>query len=280
MNYHRFIHILGSVLLLAGGTLFGTGCSGGKEVPTDAHPVLVTVQVVPEAAVPGQTVTLAWRFALADGWHLYWSGRNDTGYPPRIDLDLPEGWMAGGLRWPVPERHVAAGDILDHVYHGELVLIQKMVAPVDAVPGQEVTLAANIQWLACKDMCLPGRTALSLTIPIQDRAVHREPNIATVAMDRLPQYLQEGILDTAWEGATFHVSPTEAARLTFMPTEDCGPLADLLHDGRGDRLALRFRPKGDTAGPVRGLIILEQDGRPSRTYQVDFPAVALPSAQP
>ena len=61
---------------------------------------------LPAAAAPGESVTLIWRFELADDWHLYWTGRNDSGYPPLIELDLPEGWVAGGLQWPAPERYV------------------------------------------------------------------------------------------------------------------------------------------------------------------------------
>jgi len=266
--------------LIAGMVLAGAGCSGGKSGPSDSHPVLVSVEISPTAAVPGESVTLVWRFALADGWHLYWSGRNDTGYPPGIDLDLPEGWVAGGLQWPAPERYVSAGDILDHVYHDELVLIQKLGAPSNATVGLPVTVQADVQWLACKDMCLPGRTSLSVAVPVSDRSRNREPNIASVAADRLPAPVPDGILETGWEGATFHMSLPGAELLTFMPTEDCGQLVDLLNDGRGESLTLRFRPKRDTVGPVRGLISVEEESGKTRVYRVDFPAVRFAAATP
>jgi hypothetical protein len=63
-----------------------------------------------------------------------------------------------------------------------------------------------------------------------------------------------------------------------MPTEDCGQLVDLLTDGQGDRLALRFKPKSGTVGPVRGLIIIEENGEPKRSFRIDFPAAALADA--
>ena len=65
-----------------------------------------------------------------------------------------------------------------------------------------------------------------------------------------------------------------------MPTDDCGPLVDLVHDGQAERLALRFRPKGETAGPVRGLITIDDADGKSRTYRIDFPAVLLETASP
>jgi DsbC/DsbD-like thiol-disulfide interchange protein len=262
------------------GVAFLTGCSGQGDAPDDANPVLVSVEVVPAAAAPGESVTLVWRFALADDWHLYWSGRNDSGFPPRIDLELPEGWLAGGLQWPAPERYLSAGDILDHVYFGELVLIQKIGAPADATPGGNIAIKADVQWLACREMCVPGNTTLTLELPVATRVDNPEPNSASQAAARLPVPLPAQILQTKWDGATFHASSPRAHRLTFMPTEDCGRLVDLLNDGQGDRLALRFKPKGETAGPVRGLITIEIEGTEPRTYRMDFPAVLLETASP
>ena len=68
--------------------------------------------------------------------------------------------------------------------------------------------------------------------------------------------------------------------MTFMPTEDCGELNDLLRDGRGSPLALEFRKKRGTAGPVRGLITLETPQGAPRTYRIDFPATVLTAASP
>ena len=55
---------------------------------------------------------------------------------------------------------------------------------------------------------------------------------------------------------------------------------DLLKDGQADRLALRFKPKGETVGPVRGLITIELDGGESRTYRIDYQAAPLVTASP
>jgi thiol:disulfide interchange protein DsbD len=265
-------------VLIAGVVLAGAGCSGGKSGPSGSHPVLVSVEISPTAAVPGESVTLVWRFEMADEWHLYWMGRNDSGYPPRIELDLPDGWVAGGLQWPVPERYIAPGDILDHVYFDELVLLQKIGAPVDALPDEEIVIKADVQWLACRDMCVPGRSSLDVTIPVRSLSAAVPDDPAAEAAFRLPRDLPPRTLETAWEGVTFHVHHPRAGSLTFMPTDDCGQLVDLLNDGQGDRLALRFKPKGGTVGPVRGLITIEETGGRTGSYRIDFPATALADA--
>ena len=267
--------------LFIGTAILCSGCSADRRGrPSDDQPVAVSVEVVPEAAAPGEAVTLVWRFALAEGWHLYWAGRNDSGYPPRIDLNLPEGWVVGGLQWPVPERYVSAGDILDHVYFEELVLIQKLGAPAGAEAGREVKIQADVQWLACKDMCVPGKTALTLSIPVRTAVPNEEPNPASKAAARLPGPLPAGVLETRWEGTVFHVLRPGARLLTFMPTDDCGQLVDLLRDGQGARLALRFRPKGGTVGPVRGLITIEDESGQAYAYRMTFPASALAAGSP
>jgi DsbC/DsbD-like thiol-disulfide interchange protein len=267
--------------LVLGTAILCAGCSTENEKqPTDSNPVVITLETVPGNATPGDSVTLVWKFDLAADWHLYWAGRNDTGFPPLIDLELPAGWVAGGLQWPVPERHVSAGDILDHVYFGELILIQKIGAPDDANLGVQVEIKADIQWLACKDMCVPGRTHLTVSIPVRSHADNSEPNSASRAAARLPVPLPDGILETRWEAGTFHIHSPGARRLTFMPTDDCGQLVDLLEDGQAERLALRFKPKGETVGPVRGLITIEQESGNPRTYRIDYPAALHGAAHP
>jgi DsbC/DsbD-like thiol-disulfide interchange protein len=265
------------VILTLIGTLALAGCSGG---PDDSDPVHVSVSVVPNEAEPGGSVTLLWTFEIAPDWHLYWIGRNDSGYPPKVDLDLPDGWLAGGLQWPVPERYVMPGDILDHVYHHDLVLLQKIGVPAEARPGDEVAITAKVGWLGCKDSCVPGSADLSFTVPVALRADAARDDDLVEALDHLPESLPAGLLTTRWEGAVFHISAAGADRLTFMPTEDCGDLVDLIHDGEGAPLALEFRPRRGTAGPVRGLITLESPSGDSHTYIVDFPASVLTDVSP
>jgi len=227
--------------------------------------------------MPGRSVTLVWRFEVASGWHLYWTGRNDSGFAPIIDLNLPPGWIAGGLQWPAPERHLSEGDILDHVYYDELVLIQKVGVPASASPTGKVALSGQVQWLACKDSCVPGKAAVPFEVTLADHQEGQRSAAYREAHANLPRLLPAGLLRTRWEGQTFHVQGPAAARLSFMPTVDCGELVDLITDGQGPDLALRFQVKGETVGPVRGLITIQTAGEPSLAYVVDFPVALLRS---
>ena len=76
-----------------------------------------------EAVIPGQPFEVGIRFKLSPGWHIYWQNSGDSGLPPVAEWKLPIGFSAGDLRFPVPARSVAAGDIVTNVLDGEPVLL-------------------------------------------------------------------------------------------------------------------------------------------------------------
>jgi thiol:disulfide interchange protein DsbD len=269
----EFRKMAGAALLVL--ALATAGC--GPRPPDDAHPVQVAVETDLPTAVPGGRITLVWRLKIAPGWHLYWPGRNDSGFAPRIDLELPAGWLAGGLQWPAPERHVTEGEILDHVYYDELVLLQVVSISAAAPALGGVALQGQVEWLACKDSCVPGKATVPVTIAMSSARGQAPSAVYEAARERLPQPLPEGLLATGWDGAAFRVSGEPGSVLTFMPSGDCGELVNLLRDGQGEQLALRFQLKNNTVGPVRGLITIKSVAGPRRAYIVDFPAEMLPA---
>ena len=120
------------------------------------------------AIAPGSTFDVAIQFKLAEGWHIYWQNPGDAGLPPRITWTLPPGFETGALRFPVPRRQLDPGNIVTFVIDGTPVLFQTLTAPKDLPPGGKVTLAAELQWLTCKEACVPEHAALSVAIPVGD----------------------------------------------------------------------------------------------------------------
>lgn len=277
-----------AALIAAWLALPGAGCRRAPAPAPEPEPatslptplVSMSASVEPASAPPGGTVTVLWRLRPAAQWHLYWNGRNDSGFAPRQKLELPAGWAAGPLQWPTPTRHVEPGEILDHIYEGELVLLQDVQLPADAPAGRTLELRAGWEWLACRDRCVPGRDSLAVAIEVvAGPQAAPSPRLAE-ARARLPLPLPAGLLRITWEGAALRVERASAAttgdpgRLTFMPAEDCGELADLQRDGAGPALALRLLPQEGRVGPVRGLVVVEDAGGPARAYVIDEPAVS------
>lgn len=243
----RFFPLLLVILLLA-------ACGDGEVRRQGDPPALMSVRVLPPAA--DGTVHVSWYFDLAADWHLYWPGLNDSGFPPNVRLHLPEGWSARPLRWPVPERYVMPGDLLDHVYDQPLVVLEQVLVPPDPVAAAGAEITARWRWLACRSECVPGDTTLVATVPYRLEAAAAAPPGAEPVF---PAPLPDGSWTAEWEGADLLVRVPGARRLCFFPFDDCGRPVNLLADGeaQGDLLRLRLVPSGDKVGPVRGLLQVE-----------------------
>ena len=135
----------------------------------------VTVDLIAEqsAAVPGQTLTVALDFELETHWHLYWENPGASGLPVEIEWNLPEGFVAGEIEWPAPER-IELGGLMSYAYEDAVTLMVPISVPDTAVVGESVTIAGDAFWLACKEMCLPGDAKLSLELPVAATATPSE----------------------------------------------------------------------------------------------------------
>jgi DsbC/DsbD-like thiol-disulfide interchange protein len=124
------------------------------------------------AAVPGASLGVGVTFTIAPGWHIYWRNPGDGGLATSVDWRLPEGYTAGELTWPLPERFVdPSGQITTFGYEAKTLLWSKVQVPASAPVGQTVTLTAKAAWLVCnKDRCVPGEAEVKLALPVAAEA--------------------------------------------------------------------------------------------------------------
>lgn len=229
-----------------------TGCTaGGDKAPSPASvatPVTVTAHL---AAATADSLQLVWRFQLQDQWYLYGPFRNDTGFAPSVTLSLPDGWTAGPLHFPPPTRKVLPGDILDHVYQEELLLTQTVHLGV--ANDRPAELAATVNWLVCKDLCVPGQAALTVAI---DRPTDEGTRLLARAEASRPRPLAPDVYRTERGTNSIALTVPGAARLVFIPSEDAPLFEDLLADGKadGEVLNLRLRPATMALTPFSGLL--------------------------
>jgi thiol:disulfide interchange protein len=113
---------------------------------------------------PGQTLWLDVSSAIAPGWHVYWKNPGDSGLPTEIDWNLPAGFSAGDMEWPVPERFVL-GPVVNYGYAGSLDLLVPVTVPATFDPSASVHLAATLKYLVCAEICIPGEAKLALDLP-------------------------------------------------------------------------------------------------------------------
>ncbi len=119
------------------------------------------------AIYPGQSFLISLKLKVDDGWHIYWRNPGDAGAPPSIDWKLPPGFSTGEIMWPYPER-ILLPPLTNFGYEGEVSLLSEITAPLDLKPGDKITLNAIADWLVCKEVCIPERADLNLTLNIAD----------------------------------------------------------------------------------------------------------------
>jgi len=81
------------------------------------------------AVIPGKAFTLGLFLKMAPGWHTYWKFPGDAGIPTEIKLQLPPGWKAGEIQWPIPLKTSDPGDIQTYGYQDEVLLMQEVTPP-------------------------------------------------------------------------------------------------------------------------------------------------------
>ncbi|WP_440959173.1 protein-disulfide reductase DsbD family protein [Oceanicaulis sp. LC35] len=123
------------------------------------------------SVAPGETFYLALHQQITPGWHTYWRNPGDSGEPTRLDLDLPDGWSAGGMIWPAPHSY-DLGPLSNYGYSAEVTLPAPVTVPANAAPGP-LTITAFATWLVCEDICIPEEADLTLTLQIGETAVDR-----------------------------------------------------------------------------------------------------------
>ena len=184
MRLTRLIFALG-FLLSAGAPSFAGSASA------DAQHLHVQL-VVPAADVnPGGTRPIGLYFKLEPGWHVYWKNAGDSGEPPRIKWTLPNGITAGPLQFPAPKR-LPLGPLMDYGYENE-VLYPVNIKVSDSVAAGTIPLDARVDWLVCREVCIPGKAELQTSlqvVPFTTAKAEANPGdkeIWTRLSDRLPQ---------------------------------------------------------------------------------------------
>jgi len=184
--HRRFLAGLAPAVLLAGlllaGGLFVQGAAAqgtaaqGTVAPSAGDPAASPwfeteqgkVRLIAAAPQLGaaDTIRLGLEFHLAPGWDIYWRSPGDAGLPPQIDWQGSRNLASAEIAWPAPRRFSAYG--LETIgYQGNVVL--PITARLERV-GAALSLHAALEYLTCKDICIPYDTVLTLDLPVESTA--------------------------------------------------------------------------------------------------------------
>lgn len=269
-------------MLIVFAFLMGATAAFAQEQPK------VHVRLISEdkAVGPGQSVTIALEERIAEGWHTYWKNPGDAGAPTQIDWTLPQGWHAGAIQWPRPKR-LPVGPLMDYGYEGKVWLLDSLSVPIDAKPGNMVNLKAAVNWLVCKNICIPEDRAVSLALYIGQ--TQKDPDVAqdfAAVRAQLPvvspwklAYAQNAGLDL------FIAAPSLVSAhpidVEFFPANS-GVIKNAAPQLLGyaqNGLVLRLQPAARLHGALEGLLVLTSRDRSVEAIQIDAPAGQVPPAE-
>jgi len=151
-------------LLLLGG-LVGLIAGSANAEPQRVGPVRAELIAAKHGIVAGEAVEVGLHIVPDENWHVYWKNPGDAGMPPKLEWELPPGWSASPISWAAPER-IDVPPLTSYGYHGEVLYPLTLTPPGDLKAGDIIELNAAAEWLVCKEVCLPGKSELSLTLPV------------------------------------------------------------------------------------------------------------------
>ena len=176
--------------LLAGSTpALGQGTTDDPSPHSEARLIAETRSIR-----PGEPFTVGLLLTLDPDWHSYWKNPGDSGEPTSITWRLPEGFAAGPIQWPVPER-ISFPPLVSYGYYDQVLLPIEITPPAGLAAGDTVRLAGRADWLVCIEDCFPAEAQLALALPVRDAAPEPDPDTAArfaEARARMP------VVDPRW----------------------------------------------------------------------------------
>ncbi|MEZ4534796.1 MAG: thioredoxin family protein [Cyanobacteriota/Melainabacteria group bacterium] len=199
--------------------MFFSGASAQDAEGERVKPRLVLQKT---ALVPGEKVKVGVVFDLAPGWHIYYKEPGDAGMPTSIAWKLPTGFAAGPLLWQKPHRFEES-DIITYGYGDTTLIASELTVPDTVKPGEQVEIKADLKWLSCKDVCIPGSAEVKFSFPVASSA---EPSAEAASFNSVGfagsvKELQDEEGKTG-NGGTFSVLDSELKSADDNKNEDKG----------------------------------------------------------
>lgn len=175
--------------------------AAASAAPISAKHAKVELAANKSEVAAGGVALLGLHFILEPGWHIYWKNPGDSGQPPTLEWQLPQGFTAGDIEWPVPERLQASPELADYGYKDDVLLLVPLKVGPAATSDSAAQLTLNAKWLICREVCLPDHAEMKLSLPVGSatRNSSAQTNLFASARQHLPKPLPRGWKTSATE---------------------------------------------------------------------------------
>lgn len=234
---------------------------------------------------PGGSVTVGFHFRIQRGWHIYWQNPGDSGQAPSVTWNLPDGFTAGDILWPIPQK-LPLANLADYGYKNEVLLMVPLTAPANLKPGHFVRLTCHVRWLVCNEICIPGDVQLNLRLPVRKHkpaSSSRHGFLFQATRRNLPQEMPDdwkafGTVGKKEFRVTFETGTPlpKSATASFFPLHpnqvENAPAQPFRASGTSFSLGLKRSDQLlKNTQTLEGLLVLQEKKKPAKGYWVTIP---------
>lgn len=251
---------------------------GGAAQSFNASHAKVSLVAESNSLQAGKTAWVGVLFDIEKGWHIYWVNPGDAGEAPRIQWHLPAGFQAGEVRWPAPER-LPASTVIDYGYEGEVLLPVSLRVPAGYGAASPVTLAADVRYVICRDVCIPAAALAKLSIPSANAGDAADRALFHTAFDHAPKAWPAGWkAQASGSGGSFVLTletGTSESKAVFFPLEqdqiDNDAMQGVMPTARGVQIKLKKSDQlKQPIAALKGVVVLG----PGQVFEVNAPVTA------
>jgi suppressor for copper-sensitivity B len=171
------------------------------------NPVEMRLITAVAAAGDLDELRLGLQFRMQPGWKIYWRSPGTAGFPPEAKWTESTNLTSVDTAWPAPERFTIFD--LESLGYKDEVVLPLTIRP--EVPGQPLSLRAEVNYLTCKELCIPGNGVLALDIPAGPAAATPEAALIDRYRARVP--VDAALLGVAVEEALLKPDADETVLL-------------------------------------------------------------------
>ena len=140
---------------------------------------------------PGDFFRVAFILDLQPKFHAYFKNAGMVGDPPSVEWELPDGFTAGELLFPLPKafKSISTGiESVGYGYEGKAIFVTEIVADENLEQGKDFTIKGSFNWQECDETCMLGDQDFSFTIKAGDETLMVEADEALFeeAGEKLP----------------------------------------------------------------------------------------------
>jgi len=274
LNFKRQMAVVIATLLIG---LTGQGVYAN---PVKTENVTASIISEYDSVAPGESLSVALKLNIREGWHTYWRNPGDSGQATSIKWTLPRGVQASQISWPYPERQYV-GPVANYGYHGTALHFVELKVDASLQTDSEFEVVADADWLVCEEECIPEKAQLRFTVKTTDAPLLEEDHITEFARGRAaiptPLNAKSGYqyMDST-SGIRFEFSPHDslsAARsIEYFPYDWGVVQAPAKQTVVQDSAFVSITTeKGDLdfSKPIAGVVVLQTADSEYKAYEVE-----------